>query len=269
MNLTTNLHTHTFRCRHATKEDRDYVEAAIRAGIKTLGFADHSPMIFSQEGFVSGFRIQPEEYEGYVKSVTDLKKEYRDDITIHLGVELEYYPLCFEKTLAFLCEYPIEYTIMGQHHIHNEQDNYEKRDYCGKENDDPAFLTTYVDQSLAGLATGAFTYFAHPDVIHFTGDEAFYRREMTRLLTGVKDLGIPVEFNFLGYREHRHYPNPMVWQLVREIGNTVVIGLDAHTPETYLMKDEIEDMEAHLASLGLTPLREIPLRDPHLALKNI
>ena len=56
---------------------------------------------------------------------------------------------------------------------------------------------------------------------------------------------------------------------MREIGNTVVIGLDAHTPETFLMKDEIEKMEAHLTSLGLNPLREIPLRDPHLALKNI
>ena len=33
-----NLHTHTKRCNHAQGEDREYVEAAIKAGIKTLGF---------------------------------------------------------------------------------------------------------------------------------------------------------------------------------------------------------------------------------------
>lgn len=40
-----NYHTHTFRCKHADGEDKEYVEAAIKAGIKTLGFSDHCPWI--------------------------------------------------------------------------------------------------------------------------------------------------------------------------------------------------------------------------------
>ena len=39
MNLVENLHTHTFRCGHATGVDRDYVEGAIRAGVRVLGHA--------------------------------------------------------------------------------------------------------------------------------------------------------------------------------------------------------------------------------------
>ena len=34
-----NLHTHSFRCNHAAGEDRDYVECAIKAGMKVLGFS--------------------------------------------------------------------------------------------------------------------------------------------------------------------------------------------------------------------------------------
>ena len=40
-----NYHTHTVRCRHAQNTEREYIEAAIAAGIETLGFADHAPQI--------------------------------------------------------------------------------------------------------------------------------------------------------------------------------------------------------------------------------
>lgn len=33
-----NYHTHTARCNHAQGEDRQYVEEAIKAGMKRLGF---------------------------------------------------------------------------------------------------------------------------------------------------------------------------------------------------------------------------------------
>ena len=39
-----NYHTHTTRCNHAAGTDREYVEYAIRSGIKILGFADHTPL---------------------------------------------------------------------------------------------------------------------------------------------------------------------------------------------------------------------------------
>ncbi len=70
---TFNFHTHTARCNHAEGADREYVESAIKGGIKTLGFSDHSPYVF-KDGYYSGFRMKPEELEGYVKSILDLKK---------------------------------------------------------------------------------------------------------------------------------------------------------------------------------------------------
>ena len=55
-----NLHTHTKRCNHAQGEDREYVEAAIKAGIKTLGFSDHCPQFFPGTDYYSNFRMRPE-----------------------------------------------------------------------------------------------------------------------------------------------------------------------------------------------------------------
>lgn len=265
MNLVENLHTHTFRCGHATGVDRDYVEGAIRAGLRVLGFSDHSPMLFPEGcGYYSGFRMRPERFEEYVSSLLDLRREYADDIRILIGAEMEYYPALFQNTLSFFTRYPIDYLIMGQHFIGNE---YEKRGlYAGDPSDDPGRLAAYVDQALEGLSTGAFTYMAHPDVYRFTGSEEVYRRENLRLLRGVKELRIPVEINFLGFRERRHYPRPMFWELVREVGNDVVFGLDAHSPETFDMEDAFREMCRWTSDFGLTPLRHIPVRDPRQGL---
>jgi histidinol-phosphatase (PHP family) len=39
-----NYHTHTWRCKHATGDIEDYVEKALEAGGKVLGFSDHTPL---------------------------------------------------------------------------------------------------------------------------------------------------------------------------------------------------------------------------------
>ncbi len=88
MQMTVNLHTHTFRCNHAAKQDRDYVERALAAGIKTLGFSDHTPMPFRGE-YYSNFRMRPELLSDYVASVLALREEYRGRIDIPLGLEVE------------------------------------------------------------------------------------------------------------------------------------------------------------------------------------
>ena len=40
-----NYHTHTARCGHAIGTDEEYVQAAIQAGLKTLGFSDHAAIL--------------------------------------------------------------------------------------------------------------------------------------------------------------------------------------------------------------------------------
>lgn len=229
-----NYHSHTWRCKHAGGTEREYVEQAIAAGIRILGFSDHTPYPFPN-GHVSHFRMAPNQAEDYFRTLSDLKQEYAGQIEIHIGVEAEYYPAHFEALLQLLGNYPCEYMIMGQHFINNELDGV----YSGSPTSEKAVLTRYVSQVLEGLATGKFSYLAHPDLLHWVGDEAFYKREMTRLCCGVKELGLPVEINLLGLHECRHYPADLFWRIAGEVGPDVILGCDAHTPDA-LNRPQVE-----------------------------
>lgn len=232
-----NYHTHTWRCKHAKGTEREYVEKAIEAGYKVLGFSDHTPYPFPN-GYCSGFRMQCAEAEGYFKTVSDLKREYRDEITIHIGVEAEYYPLYFEDLVRFLEQYPCEYMIMGQHFLSNEIDS--ETIASGVPTDAEELLKKYTEQTIEGLRTGKFLYFAHPDLCRYTGDIATYRKYSKKLCEEALKLDIPLELNLLGIEDNRHYPNETFWQIVGEVGNRVVIGCDAHSPDAVYVPSAIE-----------------------------
>lgn len=262
INAMINYHTHTRRCRHAEGTDRAYVEAAIRAGYSEIGFSDHAPMLFP-DGYYSGFRMFPQEAEGYVNSILALREEYKSEITIKCGFELEYYPALFRDTLHFLQQYPIDYFILGQHYTKNEYE--QDAHYSGSPTADESILEQYISQVLAGLSTGVFSYPAHPDLIHFTGDTAVYEAHMTRFCEEIKNMGYPLELNFLGFQKGRNYPNELFWQIAAKVGNDVIIGLDAHTPKSYANKHTLQKMKKWAKHLGITPNEQLVLQNPHSA----
>ena len=250
-----NYHAHTPRCGHARGTEREYVEAAVKAGIKIFGMADHSPYPL-KEGYISGMRMRLEETEGYVRILEDLRQEYKDDIEIHIGLEAEYMPERFGAYLEFLKDYPIEYLILGQHMLDEDQPGAR---WCGAPTSDRSFLTGYVDQVLEGLKTGKFLYLAHPDLINYAGDNDFYRLEMRRLIWGAKALGVPLELNFLGLMENRNYPNPVFWTMVGEEGAPVVYGADAHRPENVFVPWVYDKAESWRKKYGFTVIPELDL----------
>ena len=213
-----NYHTHTTRCRHASGEDKQYVEAAIKAGIKVLGFSDHCPWVYP-DGYESGIRMTAQETEEYVGSLLYLRKEYASDISILIGFEAEYLPDLVQAQDELLAQYPIDYIILGQHFLESEQNSV----YMGMPTTNPECLTKYVDTVIEGMKTGRYLYLAHPDLINFTGDEVLYRKEMTRLCKFLKDIDSPIEINLLGAVDKRNYPNPTFMEIAREVDFTAVV----------------------------------------------
>jgi len=221
-----NYHTHTFRCRHAYGSEREYVENAIAGGIKTLGFSDHAPYLFST-GYYSDMRMRPEETEGYVDTVLALKKEYAADIDIRLGLEMEYYPAHFVKTVEFLSQYPFEYAILGQHALGNEAGEH----WTGTPTADGHLMRRYANQVIEALYVGKWLYIAHPDIMNFTGSAEEYEAQMERVCLAAKEHGVPLECNLLGLWSGRNYPNRAFWKIAGKVGNRTVLGCDAHTPD--------------------------------------
>ena len=221
-----NLHTHTPRCHHAEGTEQEYAEAALVAGLKVLGFSDHTPYWFPGD-YYSRMRMYPNELMDYADSIRALQKAYAGRLEIPLGVEVEYYPSLFSALLPRLRDAGIEYMLLGQHWNEDEIG----QDYNGRPTESEEKLSRYCDQTIEAMQTGLFTYLAHPDLLHFVGERKIYEKHMLRICREAKACNLPLEINLLGINEGRHYANPVFWELAGGEGCTVVIGSDAHKPE--------------------------------------
>lgn len=235
-----NMHTHTIRCQHAKGEEREYVEKAIKAGFEVLGFSDHAPYVF-ENAYVSPIRMRLDELEGYVDTVLSLKQEYKNEIELYCGLEMEYFPKLFHRTMEEIDKYPIDYMILGQHFYDDEESWIgPKRPWSDEEH-----LELYVKRILDGLATERFLYVAHPDIMCYTGDIEIYRKYMGKIVQELKKRHMPIEVNVNGFRDGLHYPNPEFIRLGVEYGSDFVIGVDAHNPK------ELLDFETYKACIQL------------------
>ncbi len=252
-----NYHTHTTRCHHATGEDKAYVEAAIRQGLSVIGFSDHTPQFYRGD-YVNPDKMLPADMDGYVRSVLDLKQEYQTDITVLLGFETEYFPLLWDELLAAYRQYPVDYLLLGQHVVGNPSvaDSFS----AFFPTNDPTRLHRFINQQIAAMETGCFSYIAHPDVLHFTGDEALYEIECTRLILRAKELGIPLEINMLGLTFGRNYPNPLFWDLVGDIGAPAILGCDAHAPSRVANAKELKTAHDFADMHGVHLMDTMPLK---------
>lgn len=230
-----NYHTHTYRCKHARGEDREYVEAAIRAGIRVLGFSDHCPWIY-EDGYESGARMTADKLDDYFDSLSKLKQEYAREITIYAGFEAEYIPELMDAQTKLLKDYPVDYMILGEHFLSPEPSG-----YTGFPTEEEAVLKQYVDLIIEGLETGKYLYVTHPDLLNFVGPYEIYEHHMLRLCRFLKERNVPVEINMLGVVQNRHYPSAHFLSIAQKVGNHAIIGIDAHSP-SYL--ERIDDQKA-------------------------
>lgn len=60
------------------------------------------------------------------------------------------------------------------------------------------------------------------------------------------------------------YPHHEFWEIAVEIGNEVVIGVDAHDPASLEREDYDRQARAYLKGLGLSILEEVSLPDYRL-----
>lgn len=257
-----NYHTHTPRCHHASGTEEEYIKAALGAGYQVLGFSDHTPWPY-KSGFVSHIRMLPEELPGYIQTVKDLKTAYQDQIRIHLGLECEYYPM-YMDWLQELHE-KMDYLILGPHYLYTEETNPYVVYPCKEDRG----MWAYVESSCEALETGLFAYMAHPDLF------MRYRLEWTKecekachqLLTTMKKLGLPIEYNLNGLLIQKQakepgYPRREFWEFAADYGIPALIGVDAHTPK--LLEDTRLWQESHdlLTQLGYTLWDCLPFDQP-------
>lgn len=250
-----NIHSHTYRCNHAVGNDEEYVLKAIAAGLKTLGFSDHVPIIDHQS---MHDRMSLDQTQEYIKSVLHLKEKYKNEIDIKLGFECEYFESNIEhyKQLLEIADY----LILGHHYPSPNE-----LDFCINADDDRVAL--YAEGVCKGLKSGLFTYLAHID--YFMLPRKDWSQACTtaveNILQCALDTKTPIEINLKGMRYGKRqyefgesfiYPNKKTVELIQKYKPDFVYGLDCHDPDhTLSMYNLINTFHQEYPSFTLTPLR--------------
>ena len=239
MKLDYNFHSHTTRCGHAGGLDEHYVQSAILAGFKHMGFSDHAYILNYEE---KGTRMNQSLFPDYLESVHHLQEKYKDQIDIKIGLEAEYIPMMIDEYKRLLTSDTLDYLIVGQHmHLISPTDvtSYFRLG-------DEKGLILYIDDLIKAIDSQVFTYIAHPDLFAY-----FYQRSddtlayhIRRLLDKVKEKDMIIELNISKLANNIRlgrdmfynaaFPNFMFWDLAGEYGVKVALGLDAHDPHAYL-----------------------------------
>lgn len=258
--MRTNYHTHTTRCHHATGSDEDFVLSAIKGGYEELGFSDHTPWKY-HTNYVSDIRMFPEELPGYIESLRLLREKYKNQISIKIGLECEYFPDYLHWLKGIIKEYRLDYIIFGNHHFHTD----EKFPYFGRHTNTIEMLELYEESAIEGMESELFAYLAHPDLFMRSYSEFDHHCKLVsrHICRVAKRLKLPLEYN-IGYEEYNeangitNIPHPEFWTIAAHEGCTAIVGVDAHhyryleTPVYY------DHARQTLQNLGMKVIDKIP-----------
>ncbi|HBC93419.1 MAG TPA: histidinol-phosphatase [Pelotomaculum sp.] len=227
-------HLHTNLCGHASGRLEDYLDQAVRKGIKEVGFSDHFPLYFLAPGeTIPDYAMSENQLPLYVELVK--QGAGVSPIKVKLGIEVDYVP-GFEKKLASkLAACPFDYITGSVHFI----------DGWGFDN--PAEIGEYSKRELGTVyeqyfklvqraaLTGLFDVMAHPDLIKKFGFRP--ERDLSPLYEetarAFKKAGVCVEVNSAGlrYPALEIYPAPSLLAIFYRHGIPVTLGSDAHAPD--------------------------------------
>lgn len=251
--MVNNYHTHTYRCKHAIGQDEDYVKCAIKAGIRQLGFSDHTPWHYDSP-FQPTMRMDENQLEEYVNSIRYLKEKYKDQIDILIGLECEYFEKYIPWLKTIIEQYQIDYIILGNHYYQSDETHIYFGSYLNKQ-----YLTSYVNHCIKAIDSGLYSYIAHPDLAYYDSKDPFYKKEMSRLCQYAKLHDMPLEFNLLGFTTGRNYPNEDFWNIASQYHNKAIIGFDAHSPDSLLDKSVYNRALRYLSSLNVEIIDKIKM----------
>ena len=229
-----NYHTHTYRCGHAQKgvTDEDFVKEFIKNNFDVIAFTDHCPekeVIDNRERM----RMDYSQKDEYLASINYLKEEYKDQIKIESGYEIEYLP--GQEENLFELKNETDKIVLGQHFIYDEDNKNLKifRHDSFNNND----LLRYAEYLVKAMKLGLPDMIVHPDIYIYANEEfgEIEAKSAHMICEAAEKYNVPLEINLteprmylLGLRKKIIYPSREFWNVVSNYDITVLYGIDAH-----------------------------------------
>jgi histidinol-phosphatase (PHP family) len=226
-------HIHTHLCRHAEGGPGEYADAAVKMGLREIGFADHFPLEVMGVTPKTQVTMVEEELELYFQMVKQCGQS--GDISVKTGIELDYVPL---KTAAIsdrLKEYPFDY-IIGSIHFMDDWDfthPYYAEEFETKNLEE--INERYYALVIEACRSGLFDIIGHIDVIkkfNYRPKTSFLKPFYEEVARVLKETGVCLEVNTSGLDApvNEIYPDVELLRLCVQKGVKVVLGSDAHSP---------------------------------------
>ncbi len=267
-----NFHTHS-KYDDGAETLEEYVMAAIEKGFAAIGLSGHQPLPFDNQ-----WSIRKNDYPEYLAEARRLREQYKDQIDIYLGLELDYIPGHSDDFRAFVNGAGLDYCIGSVHLVMKPG------------SDDPANIW-FVDGSLDGYLAGIRSIYGgdvraaveayydqlremvatqRPDIIghldkvnmHNQGEKIFdissgwYGKAVDCLLDTIAEYGTIVELNTRGVytgKTKDYFPNGDILKKCLDRDIRVMVNTDAHHPS---------QLDKHFDA-GVALLKQIGFRRMH------
>ena len=223
-------HMHTPLCHHAVGEPTDYARAAVRAGLKEIGFSEHSPM---QRDDFDDWRMDLGDLDLYVEKVKKARREV-PEITIKLAMEVDYIPGHEDWIRDLTARHPWDYLIGSVHYVSDWAIDNPKFISKWRERDPFETWTIYFETLAKAASSGLFDIIGHADLpkkfcfIPTQDCSGIYHH----FLQAAKKSGVAMEINTAGLRKEckEMYPTPRLVEMAYQAGVPLTFGSDSHDP---------------------------------------
>jgi len=248
------FHTHTRLCKHASGVPADYARRASIDGCTALGISDHCPY---PDGTWAGSRMSVSDIPEYLDLVSRAKNEA--SFSLFWGFECEWHPAYESWYRDFLrAETGAEYLVYGSHWVCDNGDFW----YI-PERAEARLLRRYVDLTVAGLASGLYDFFAHPDLFlaGYTKMTQDVRAACRDIIDAAVAANLPLEVNGFGLEKpavmgdngmRSPYPVAEFWEMAAASGAVIICNSDAHRVEDVI--EGCRNAHDFITALGITPV---------------
>lgn len=244
-------HIHTPFCPHGSTDSfEQYIEKAIAEKFDCITFTEHAPL---PKSFIDPTPMQDSGMElklmdAYIQKLNELKKQYANQLTIRIGLEVDYIEGYEAETTALLNMYGpfLDDSILSVHFL-KHHDTYTCIDYSkevymeyaqkigGFQQMYEHYYATVLKSIEADLGAYKPKRIGHPTLIHkfqLAHNETINDKQaIENILLAIKEHGYELDFNSAGLNKplcNETYPPMSYKPFIQKYEIPYTFGSDAH-----------------------------------------
>lgn len=222
----TDYHIHTTFSDGKAEPD-GYIQDAIRAGMKEIGFSEHLNLFIPDQEWC----MDPSRTPEYISCIKKLRKQTKE-ILVRTGFEVDYFPGRENEIYDFISPLDLDYVIGSVHYLGDTTVDSSPEFYTGKNIDD--VYRSYFELLYQAVESGLFDILGHCDLLRIYNHkpsfdpENLYRELAKRL--SKHDVAFEINTNGRNRPLADFYPDRRYLKLFREENVPVCVNSDSHIP---------------------------------------